>query len=162
MPSPLQPIVDAIEARAGADAFLGLPVPQTFRAVTLHRDEEKMFEGVASAEKDPRKSLHVDEVPLPALGPGEALVAVMASAINFNTVWSAIFEPVSTFSFCRAMASEATSGSGTICRITSSAATRRGWCCASVPGSPGGSPATAWWSTATTWISRSPRATTTP
>jgi crotonyl-CoA reductase len=24
---------------------------------------------------------------------------VMASAINYNTVWSAIFEPVSTFSF---------------------------------------------------------------
>jgi crotonyl-CoA reductase len=30
-------------------------------------------------DKDPRKSLHVDEVPLPELGPGEALVAVMAS-----------------------------------------------------------------------------------
>ena len=50
-------------------------------------------------EKDPRKSLHLDDVPLPELGPGEALVAVMASAINYNTVWSAIFEPVSTFGF---------------------------------------------------------------
>ena len=28
----------------------------------------------------------------------EALVAVMASSINFNTVWSSVFEPVSTFS----------------------------------------------------------------
>ena len=36
---------------------------------------------------------------LPELGPGEAYVAVMASAINYNTVWTSIFEPVSTFSF---------------------------------------------------------------
>src|SRR4051794_20674373 len=58
-----------------------------------------MFEGLPTAEKDPRKSLHVDEVPLPELAPGEALVAVMASAINYNTVWTSIFEPVSTFGF---------------------------------------------------------------
>jgi crotonyl-CoA reductase len=38
-------------------------------------------------------------VPLPELGPGEAYVAVMASAINYNTVWTSIFEPVSTFAF---------------------------------------------------------------
>ena len=58
-----------------------------------------MFEGMASKEKDPRKSLHVDDVALPELGPGEAFVAVMASAINYNTVWTSIFEPVSTFGF---------------------------------------------------------------
>ena len=58
-----------------------------------------MFEGLAAKEKDPRKSLHVEDVALPELGPGEALVAVMASAINYNTVWTSIFEPVSTFGF---------------------------------------------------------------
>ena len=58
-----------------------------------------MFEGVESRDKDPRKSLHVDDVALPELGPGEAIVAVMASAINYNTVWTSIFEPVSTFGF---------------------------------------------------------------
>ena len=47
--------------------------------------------------------LHVEEVPTPELGPGEALVAVMASAINYNTVWTSIFEPVSTFGFLRAL-----------------------------------------------------------
>ena len=36
---------------------------------------------------------------LPELGPGEAIVAVMASAINYNTVWTSIFEPVTTFGF---------------------------------------------------------------
>ena len=58
-----------------------------------------MFEGLESKDKDPRKSLHVDDVPVPELGPGEALVAVMASAINYNTVWTSIFEPMSTFGF---------------------------------------------------------------
>ena len=58
-----------------------------------------MFEGLATRDKDPRKSLHVEEVPTPELGPGEAIVAVMASAINYNTVWTSIFEPVSTFGF---------------------------------------------------------------
>ena len=32
-------------------------------------------------------------------GPGEAIVAVMASSVNYNTVWTSIFEPVSTFGF---------------------------------------------------------------
>jgi crotonyl-CoA reductase len=76
-------------------------LPESYRAVTVHRDDEAMFEGRASQDKDPRESLHVDEVATPELGPGEALVAVMASAINYNTVWSSIFEPVSTFAFLR-------------------------------------------------------------
>ena len=58
-----------------------------------------MFDGMATRDKDPRLSLHIDEVPTPEVGPGEALIAVAASAVNYNTVWTAIFEPVSTFSF---------------------------------------------------------------
>ncbi|AIG74431.1 MULTISPECIES: crotonyl-CoA carboxylase/reductase [Amycolatopsis] len=80
-------------------AVASLDVPETYRGVTVHKDEADMFEGLESRDKDPRKSLHVDEVPVPELGPGEALVAVMASAINYNTVWTSIFEPVSTFKF---------------------------------------------------------------
>jgi len=80
-------------------SWAALPIPQTYRAVTVHRDEEQMFAGLPSRDKDPRKSLHVEQVEVPELGPGEALVAVMASAINYNTVWTSIFEPVSTFTF---------------------------------------------------------------
>ena len=58
-----------------------------------------MFAGMSTQDKDPRQSLHIDNVPLPEPGPGEALVAVMASSINYNTVWTSIFEPVSTFGF---------------------------------------------------------------
>ena len=82
-------------------ALAGLRVPESYRGVTVHAEETEMFEGIASADKDPRKSLHVEEVPTPELGPGEALIAVMASAINYNTVWTSIFEPLPTFKFLR-------------------------------------------------------------
>jgi len=76
-----------------------LPVPESYRGVVVRKDEQTMFEGLPTREKDPRKSLHVQEVATPELGPGEAIVAVMASSVNFNTVWTSIFEPVSTFGF---------------------------------------------------------------
>jgi crotonyl-CoA reductase len=86
----------------GESAAVGsLPVPESYRGVTVRADEVDMFEGLDSRDKDPRKSLHVDEVPVPELGPGEALVAVMASAINYNTVWTSIFEPIPTFKFLK-------------------------------------------------------------
>ncbi|MGQ0464034.1 MAG: crotonyl-CoA carboxylase/reductase [Sporichthyaceae bacterium] len=77
----------------------GLPIPDSYKGMVVRKDEQSMFEGLPSKEKDPRKSLHLDEVATPELGPGEALVAVMASAVNYNTVWTSIFEPVSTFGF---------------------------------------------------------------
>ena len=58
-----------------------------------------MFDGVASHDKDPRASLHLEEFELPEMAPDEVFVAVMASSINFNTVWTSIFEPLSTFGF---------------------------------------------------------------
>jgi crotonyl-CoA reductase len=98
----VQKIVDTVlSGQAGPEDYAALPVPECYLAVTVHADETAMFEGVPSAEKDPRSSLHVEEVPTPDVGPGEALVAVMASAINYNTVWSSIFEPVDTFTFLR-------------------------------------------------------------
>jgi crotonyl-CoA reductase len=96
----VQHILDAImSGTATADDFTALEVPASYRAATVRRDEVDLFDGMESKEKDPRKSLHVDEVPVPELGPGEALVAVMASAINYNTVWTSIFEPLPTFAF---------------------------------------------------------------
>src|SRR3954449_11312538 len=82
-----------------AEDFASLEIPDHYRAATVHADEVEMFAGLAAKDKDPRKSLHVEDVALPELGPGEAYVAVMASAINYNTVWTSIFEPVSTFGF---------------------------------------------------------------
>ncbi|MEJ3657101.1 crotonyl-CoA carboxylase/reductase [Actinomycetes bacterium KLBMP 9759] len=94
----MQEILDAILAEQ-YDALAALDVPDHYRGITVHADEAEMFAGIPSRDKDPRKSLHLDEVATPELGPGEAIVAVMASAINYNTVWTSIFEPVSTFAF---------------------------------------------------------------
>jgi crotonyl-CoA reductase len=78
-----------------------LPVPESYRGVVVREAETGMFDGLVTRDKDPRRSLHVDEVPTPEVGPGEALVAVMASAVNYNTVWTSIFEPLPTFGFLR-------------------------------------------------------------
>ncbi|MFX0591940.1 crotonyl-CoA carboxylase/reductase [Melissospora conviva] len=102
----MQDILDAIMAAEGAKdparelaGIGGLAVPESYQGVVVRADEQNMFDGLASRDRDPRKSLHVQEVPTPELGPGEALIAVMASAINYNTVWTSIFQPVSTFKF---------------------------------------------------------------
>lgn len=96
----MKDIRDAILAGQFTDVG-GLEVPEHYRGVTVRAEDVDMFEGLTTKEKDPRKSLRVEDVPVPELGPGEALVAVMASAINYNTVWTSIFEPVSTFSFLK-------------------------------------------------------------
>ncbi len=102
----MQEILKAIMADADAETFAKLKIPATYRAAHILKSEEAMFAGVASKDKDPRKSIHVGQVPTPELAPDECLVAVMASSINFNTVWSSIFEPVSTFGSLARLARE--------------------------------------------------------
>ncbi|OLE21731.1 MAG: crotonyl-CoA carboxylase/reductase [Actinobacteria bacterium 13_1_20CM_3_71_11] len=96
----MQQILDAIQS-GETNSVAGLPVPESYRGVVVRADEVDMFAGLPTRERDPRKSLHVEEVPTPELGPGEALIAVMASAINYNTVWTSIFEPLPTFKFLK-------------------------------------------------------------
>ena len=95
----MKKILEAIQAEASGEEIASLALPESYRAVFVRREDAAMFEGVASPDKDPRKSLHIGEVPLPAIAPDEAVVAVMASSINFNTVWTSIFEPLPTFGF---------------------------------------------------------------
>ncbi len=95
----MQKILEAVQAGASGDELSSIPLPESYRAAFVRREDTTMFEGIASADKDPRKSLHVGEVALPEIAPDEAVVAVMASSINFNTVWTSIFEPLSTFGF---------------------------------------------------------------
>jgi len=104
----MQDILDVImraEGAADPGAVLrdleGVEIPATYRGVVVRAEDEGMFDGLDSRDKDPRKSLHIQDVDTPELGPGEALIAVMASAVNYNTVWTSIFEPVSTFKFLK-------------------------------------------------------------
>jgi crotonyl-CoA reductase len=94
-----------LDGAPGADIG-ALELPEAITAAYVRKDEQEMFEGMDHDAKDPRKSLHVDEVPLPPLGPNECLIAVMASAINFNTVWTSIFEPIPTFAFLERFSKE--------------------------------------------------------
>jgi crotonyl-CoA reductase len=102
----MQRILEAIQSGASGDEIGALPVPESYRAALVRKDEVGMFEGMPSGDKDPRKSLHIEEVPTPELAPDEAYVAVMASAINFNTVWTSIFEPLPTFLFLERLGKE--------------------------------------------------------
>ena len=95
----MRQILDAIQSGASGEDFANLAIPESYRAAIVKRDEAAMFEGVDSWDKDPRKSLHIEEVATPELAPDEVYLAVMASSINFNTVWSSIFEPLPTFGF---------------------------------------------------------------
>jgi crotonyl-CoA reductase len=93
----MQHVLDAILANASSEEFAALAIPESYRAAHVLRSEVDMFEGVASSDKDPRRSIHIGDVPTPEIAPDEVYLAVMASSINFNTVWTSIFEPVSTF-----------------------------------------------------------------
>jgi crotonyl-CoA carboxylase/reductase len=50
----------------------------------------------ADREGEPLDSMKVEDVPVPDVGPNEALVLVMAAGVNFNGVWAARGKPVST------------------------------------------------------------------
>ncbi|MEV5510717.1 crotonyl-CoA carboxylase/reductase [Streptomyces orinoci] len=92
-------LTEAVLAGASPAELLREPVPDSYLAAHTRVDDVGMFEDVA--DKDVRKSMRVGEVPMPELAPDEVLVAVMASSINYNTVWSATFEPMPTFNFLK-------------------------------------------------------------
>ena len=102
----MQQILQAIQQGASGADIAALPIPQQYRAAHVLASEQEMWAGVASKDKDPRQSIHIGEVPTPELAPDEAYVAVMASSINFNTVWTSIFEPISTFGALKRLARE--------------------------------------------------------
>ncbi|MFL4907972.1 crotonyl-CoA carboxylase/reductase [Streptomyces sp. MMS24-I2-30] len=90
-------LAEALYANAGPAELERAPLPEEYLAAHLRAADVGMFDDVA--DKDVRKSIHVDRVPMPDIAPDEVVVAVMASSINYNTVWSATFEPVPTFDF---------------------------------------------------------------
>src|SRR6187455_104967 len=106
----MQQVRDAILQGASGEELAALPIPDHYRAAFVRREDTGMFEGIDSLDKDPRKSLHIGEVPTPALAPDEVYVAVMASSINFNTVWTSIFEPLPTFGFLQRLGKESVWG----------------------------------------------------
>ncbi|CAM5644262.1 crotonyl-CoA carboxylase/reductase [Streptomyces avidinii] len=95
---------EALLAGAPPEELERAALPEEYTAAYIRAEDAGMFEGVG--DKDVRKSLHVGQVPMPELAPDEVLVAVMASAVNYNTVWSAMFEPIPTFRFLKQFAAQ--------------------------------------------------------
>ncbi|QDY80417.1 crotonyl-CoA carboxylase/reductase [Streptomyces qinzhouensis] len=83
-------------------AIAACEVPARYRAAVVLAADHQALAGTPVESRDPRKTVHVQEVATPEPAHGEVLVATMASSINYNTVWSALFEPVPTFRFLRA------------------------------------------------------------
>ena len=102
----MQEILNAIEAQAGPEEFANLTLPESYRAAVVRAGDVEMFDGMDSADKDPRESLHVQEVARPELAPDEVYLAVMASSVNFNSVWTSIFEPLPSFLFLKRLGRE--------------------------------------------------------
>ena len=53
----MQEFLSAIRSGAPGDEIAAIPLPDTYRAAFVSRDEVDMFDGLASEDKDPRKSL---------------------------------------------------------------------------------------------------------
>ncbi len=96
----------AVISGAPASEFRGLPLPRTHRAAVTRRTDVERASAIPPDERDLAEFLHVEEVPTPDPAPDEVLVAVAASSINYNTVWSATFTPVPTFAFLDRLAAE--------------------------------------------------------
>jgi crotonyl-CoA carboxylase/reductase len=62
-------------------------LPELMKAVVIRKEREG----------EPLQSMRVEEVPVPEVGPNEALVLVMAAGVNFNGVWAAQGKPISVF-----------------------------------------------------------------
>lgn len=92
-------IRDAIVGGAAGAELAELDLPATYRGAVTRRADAERLRDAPTDGRDPRDTLHVDDVPLPELAPDECLVAVMASSINYNTIWSSTFLPVPTFAF---------------------------------------------------------------
>ncbi|MEV4824663.1 crotonyl-CoA carboxylase/reductase [Micromonospora sp. NPDC049274] len=100
----MRSLSEAVIGDATPEELMSAPVPESYLAAHLRAEDTGMFTGVS--DKDVRKSLRLGRVPMPELAPDEVLVAVMAGAVNYNTVWSATFEPIPTFRFLRQFAKQ--------------------------------------------------------
>ncbi|MEU7837993.1 MULTISPECIES: crotonyl-CoA carboxylase/reductase [unclassified Nonomuraea] len=95
-------LIDAAVRGATTEELLRTPVPESYLAAHLRHEDVGLLAG--EKDKDVRRTLHVGQVPMPELAPDEVLIAVMASSINYNTVWQSTFEPVSTFDMLKRLA----------------------------------------------------------
>ncbi len=87
---------------SSAEDVLAAEIPSTYKAAYVEKEDAvRLWEQPEETRQraDVRDTLKVGEIPTPEPAPDEVLVAIMASALNYNTVWSARFEPIPGFVF---------------------------------------------------------------
>lgn len=92
------------EPDLSADDYANLPVPASMSALTLQAEDEERAQLIDPMQRKPSQFVHYGQVPTPIPGVGEVLVAVMAAGINYNNVWSSVFQPGSPFLYLRQFA----------------------------------------------------------
>jgi len=97
-------VIETIRGGETGEELAERALPEEHLAAHLRVEDVEAVR--AATDKDVRRSIHVGPVPVPEPAPDEVLIAVMASAINYNTVWSALFEPVPTFRFLERLAEQ--------------------------------------------------------
>lgn len=97
-------VVEAIRSEEFGAGLEDCEIPKSYLAAHLKVEDVERVQAGEGA--DVRETIHIGEVPMPELAPDEVLVAMMASAINYNTVWSALFQPIPTFYFLEHFARE--------------------------------------------------------
>lgn len=95
-------VIDPVIADVAAEEILAAELPSTYKAAYVEKEDAMRLWD--KPEKDVRETLKVGEVPLPEIAPDEVVIAVMAAAMNYNTVWSARFEPIPGFVFLNHLA----------------------------------------------------------
>ncbi len=90
-------VLDPVIADVGAEEIIAAELPTTYKAAFVEKEDAIRLMG--KPRPDVRETLKVGEVPTPELAPDEVVIAVMAAAMNYNTVWSARFEPIPGFVF---------------------------------------------------------------
>jgi crotonyl-CoA reductase len=80
-------VLEGAVSGAAGDELAHLPLPDTYRAAVVREGTDR--------------PLAIEDVPVPPLAADEVYVAVMASSINYTTVWSALGWPVPTSTFLR-------------------------------------------------------------
>lgn len=93
---------EAAAAGAPPEEIAAAPLPESYRAaVVWEADLAASAAAAPVAERDPAATIRVEDVAVPPLAADEVLIAVMASSVNYTTVWTALGHPVSTFGFLR-------------------------------------------------------------
>ena len=95
-------VLEAAIAGASSEEILAAEMPSSYKAAYVEKDDAARLWD--QPHKDVRETLKVGEVPTPELAPDEVVIAVMSSAMNYNTIWSARFEPIPGFVFLNQLA----------------------------------------------------------